>query len=234
MNIYQIELTSKCNGGCSYCPQPTMNREKIHMTKEIFNESLKLLDRNLNHDNPINVELHSFGEAYLLGDDLFWFLDRMKEENLSWLLSVNALLFGNDEYDKRFLSYDGILHISIENGNMSLEDKYQKVNRFLELHREIKSRMKICIISFDAVDFNRIKGNYGKLWYYKHSWSENDNKTDIMCPFIQDNLFCIHSNGNIVSCCFDANDETNYGNIFNPSLEKNKKWRKCETCHAIV
>jgi len=234
LNIFQIELTSRCNASCSYCPHSSLTRKKEDMSKETFNQALTLINRNnlwKNMDNYV-VELHSFGEAFLLGEKLFYFLDRMKEENIPWGLSTNGILLGhNKEFDKKLLSYNGVLEISVEsiNSKVTIEDKYQKINEYLELHIESKSKLINILISYGNVDFSKITGCAGVSKYELHTWGEND-KPYTSCKFLQDNFFTIQSNGNIVSCCVDADGETNFGTVFNPTFEHNKRWRKCNTC----
>jgi len=236
LNIFQIELTSRCNASCSYCPHSTMTRKYEDMSKETFEQALKLINVNnlwKNMDNYV-VELHSFGEAFLLEDKLFYFLDRMKEEGIPWSLSTNGILLGNNkEFDKKLLSYNGVLEISVENVNSktTLDDKYQKINDFLDLHIELNSKLTNILITYGNVDFSKITGCAGVSKYDLHTWSEND-KPHTTCKFLLDNFFVIHSNGNIVSCCIDANGETNFGTVFNPTFEHNKRWRKCDTCEG--
>lgn len=237
LKIFQIELTNRCNATCSYCPQPKMLRKRIDMTDEIFEQTLKIIDKdNLwkNFNNYV-VELHSFGEGLLLGDKLFYFLDRMKEENIPWSLSTNGILLGNEEFDRKLLSYDGVLEISIENLNRSLtmEEKYTKVNNFLDLHVKLNSKLIIILITFGNVDFAKITGCAGVSNYVKHTWGEND-KPYTNCKFLMEDFFCVQSNGNIVGCCFDAEGETNYGTVFEPNIKKNVRWRKCSTCEGGV
>lgn len=234
LKIVQIELTNRCNATCSYCPQPTMKRKKIDMTNEIFNRTLEILDRTdywRNFDRDI-VELHHFGESLLLGDRLFYFLDRMVEENIPWSLSTNGMLLNNTEFNIKLLSYNGVLEISIENINkkVTLEQKYDIVNDFLALHKKLNSKLTILLITFGNVDFSKITGCAGISNYKIHSWGETGKDGVPYCKFLSDNYFSVHSDGTIVGCCFDAEYETNYGTVFEPTYEKNKIWRKCNTC----
>lgn len=236
LRISQIELTSRCNATCSYCPHGTLTRKKEDMTKEIFEQTLKIIDKEhlWKIANNYVVELHSFGEAFLLGDKLFYFLDRMKEEGLTWNLSTNGILLGkNKNFDRRLMSYEGVLEISLENLNpkITIDEKYIKVNEYLKMHSDVNSQLINILIDYGNVDFSRITGCAGISKYNLHTWGEND-KPHSTCKFLNENFFTIHSNGNIVSCCMDANGETNFGTVFNPSFEKNKRWRKCDTCEG--
>ena len=106
LKVNQIELTSRCNATCSYCPHPTMKRKNVDMTREIFDQTLKVIDKSelMKCYNPI--ELHSFGEIFLLSDELFYFLDRMVEADLNWSVSSNGILLGEDlDFDRKLLSY---------------------------------------------------------------------------------------------------------------------------------
>tara|TARA_R110001606_G_scaffold16810_1_gene66622 strand:+ start:80 stop:823 length:744 start_codon:yes stop_codon:yes gene_type:complete len=236
IKFYQIELTSRCDATCSYCPHGTMSRKKKDITPDIFEQAIKLLDReNLwtNFGMPI-VELHSFGEGLLMKEKLFYYLDRMKEEEIPWSLSSNGILLSqNPQMDKKLLSYDGVLEISIENTNrlVSLDEKVNRINSFLKLHEEVNSKLIIYLIVFDHdFDFSRIYGsNYRRSYYGKHTWGEND-EGGSNCDFLTKDYFIVQSNGNIASCCFDATGETSYGDVFNPIYTTNESWRKCKSC----
>lgn len=238
LKIFQIELTSRCNATCSYCPHGNMSRKKIDMTDEMFEKALELIDRDNLWETFGNyhIELHSFGEPLLLGDRLFYFLNRMKEEKLPWSLSTNGILFGkNEEFEKKLLSYNGIIEISVENVNskITLEDKYERINNFLQLHKQLNSGTLVYLISYGNVDYKRFDVNYGpkirKSQYELHTWSEDD-KPHSHCTFLQEDFFIIQSDGSIVGCCMDAEGENKFGTVFNPTFEKNKRWRKCDTC----
>lgn len=203
------------------------------MSDDVFEQSLKIINRDKfwkNFNNYV-VELHSFGEGFLLGERLFYFLDRMREENIPWSLSTNGILLGNEEFDSKLLSYNGVLEISVENLNpgTTIEDKYIKINRFLDLHVELQSKLNIILITFGNVDFSKITGCAGISNYTKHTWGESDTPISD-CKFLNEDFFCIQSDGKIVSCCLDAEGETDYGTVFEPKFEKNKRWRKCSTC----
>lgn len=236
LKIFQIELTNRCNATCSYCPQFNMKRKKVDMSNDVFETTLKLIDRDnywKNFNNYV-VELHSFGEALLLGDRLFYFLDRMRDENIPWSLSTNGILLGvNEELDRKLLSYAGVLEISVENVNSftKMEDKYNKINRFLDLHVQTESNLIIILVTYGNVDFGKITGCAGVSNYTKHTWGESDIPNN-SCKFLREDFFCVQSNGNIVGCCFDAEGETNYGTVFEPKIVKNMRWRKCDTCEG--
>lgn len=60
-SLHDIELTSRCNLRCHYCPQPTMARAKVDMTDEIFERCLYWLKE----FRQQYVHLHNFGEPTL-------------------------------------------------------------------------------------------------------------------------------------------------------------------------
>lgn len=208
-----------------------MKREKVDMTKDIFHQSLKLLDK----ESIDTVELHAFGDCLLLGTELFYYLDVLKDENIGWVISTNGILLGDYEFDKKLLSYSGLIEISVENlnRNITLEEKYEKINNFLRLRNELNSKIKIVLNVFSETDFSEIKYRYdGINWYTKHTWGENDIK-ERECTFIKDNFFTVLSSGKMVSCCFDAEGETDYGTVFDDCERINKSWRKCESCRGV-
>ena len=212
-----------------------MKRKKVDMTRDIFNQTLKLLDRDNYWEefDRFSVELHQIGEPLILGDKLFYFLNRLKEENIPWSMSTNGILLTNEYFNKKLLSYyEGVLEISVENINpkITIEQKYDIINNFLDQHKKYNSKLIIILISYGNVDYSKLIGKYSESYYDLHTWGEDGEDGIQKCKYLADNYFSVHSDGNIVSCCFDAENETNYGNVFNPKFELNKVWRKCKTC----
>jgi len=84
MKIYSVEITSRCNLKCSYCPQPEMNRAKEHMPLSLFE---RILDYPFANDIVIG---HMFGEA-LLHPDLLEMTRLCRRRGLGFGFSTNAV-----------------------------------------------------------------------------------------------------------------------------------------------
>lgn len=64
--IHQIEITSMCNLRCPYCVHPKMGRPKIHMTDDVFDQTLYWVRRFCQEGTQgIELNLCGIGESTL-------------------------------------------------------------------------------------------------------------------------------------------------------------------------
>lgn len=64
-HIHQIELTSRCNLACKYCPSPKLPRPKVDMDEATFKASLYWARFFVERNGPHEVNLAGIGESTL-------------------------------------------------------------------------------------------------------------------------------------------------------------------------
>jgi hypothetical protein len=62
-HIHQIEITSRCNLRCRYCPSPHLGRPKIDMEEETFIKSVVWAREFIKANGPHEVNLAGIGES---------------------------------------------------------------------------------------------------------------------------------------------------------------------------
>ncbi|KKL28765.1 hypothetical protein LCGC14_2371860 [marine sediment metagenome] len=63
--IKQIEVTSKCNLACKYCPHPKMKRKKEHMVWKTFEKTLDWVRYFMEQGTQREVAITGIGEALM-------------------------------------------------------------------------------------------------------------------------------------------------------------------------
>jgi uncharacterized radical SAM superfamily Fe-S cluster-containing enzyme len=64
-HIHQIELTSRCNLACRYCPSPKLPRPKVDMDEETFKAALYWARFFVERNGPHEINLAGIGESTL-------------------------------------------------------------------------------------------------------------------------------------------------------------------------
>lgn len=96
--IHQIEMTSRCNLRCKYCPSPHLARPKVDMTEAIFMRSLMWARYFSQLNGYMELNLAGIGESTLHPNFADWVL-RAREAmgpRVNLVLATNGLLM-NDE-----------------------------------------------------------------------------------------------------------------------------------------
>lgn len=224
LNIYQVELTSFCDMKCSYCPHPTMKRGKGHMSEETLAKCIE----HTKQRGYTRLVVHHFGEP-LLHPKLKDRLEQIAASGLDIQFSTNGLLL-----EKKLPILLGIkAPIAI---TLSMHQwASQHPSSYFAALAQWRARVIGTNITFlKAFNVDETSQNYRF-----HRWSMGD---DIPwdyynhCFFLKDNWGVVMWNGDIVSCCVDAEGESVVGNIHDPNsfMAENKAWRGCDTCDIFA
>lgn len=162
-NIF-IELTSKCNMKCKFCPYPVLKREKQDMPHECV---LKILNEIENKKKDITF--HVLGEP-LLNKRFFEYAKLCDEKNINYWLVTNGLLLTPSISDKLF-SLNNLKNLEISfhtmtsesftlrGCNISFEDYMKKIEHAVFSEKRYESDIKINIDIMYDLHLLR-----GKLW----------------------------------------------------------------------
>lgn len=226
-SIYNVEITSKCQNSCEYCPHKELVRGKRdqHMGYKVWRKCIYWLER-LNQET---VCLNGFGEP-LLHPSLFEFIRELNEIGISPYFSTNGELF-TEEIAKR-LGEIGVDYISIsphsKRVNETIDDiiKSAQVSPGLSPYYLFSDKYPIPISISDG--FRRLPhtwaGQTGEILNPRFGWP---------CEFIPGEKCTILSDGTVAQCCIDAEPSISLGNIMDVNLEtlKSKKMPMCDKCH---
>jgi len=106
VKIYQIEISNHCNLTCSYCPHPTQQRTRGHMTRETFEKSVELLLR----CGQRTAYLHNFGEP-LLHPEVVDFVAHCTERGVDASFFTNGILLSPELLAR--LADAGLTHLCV-------------------------------------------------------------------------------------------------------------------------
>ncbi|MFK5986538.1 MAG: radical SAM protein [Pseudomonadota bacterium] len=220
MKIYALEVTSQCNLKCSYCPQPTMQRKKEHLSLEMFKQSLNYP---FWHDILIG---HLFGEAFL-HPDLEEMCQLALSKDLAFGFSTNMRDFDLDYFIK--LKELGLSWLVISYHIPEAKKWYQRLSKDYPDFPIITSDLEQRHDWAGQVDKDK-KGNIKKNVFDTKPAAKND------CIFHKYNLVTISAQGDIYACCLDAEGLSNQGSLFdyNPEEFASKKndiyFDLCNSC----
>jgi len=94
--IHQIEITSRCNLGCVYCPHPTLRRTKEDMSLDTFKRALEWVEYFNERGNQKELAITGMGEA-LLHPHFKHFVMKAREAYDGFIhFSTNGILFNKD------------------------------------------------------------------------------------------------------------------------------------------
>jgi len=227
--IYQIEVSSKCNFKCIMCPRSIYKRKDM---KPFLDIKLihKLLDEGAFRGSYF-VELQMSGEP-LLHPNLLEIIKLLKSyAGIKIGLSTNGSLITNNLKTLSNLDYITISVDSMSNySNIRVNGDFNKLMNNIDLlknntdasidlqvieleNSDWKETKKFLYNKFPTMNVRSIPNCFLTITHEGSSVSKN------IC--LNPWLSCsIQSNGNVVPCCFSFWDDIIYGNLYNQSLKE--------------
>ena len=224
--ITTLELSSLCNLECSYCINRLLVKHPARkagiMPDAVFEASIDILKILVKRGTQKELNLNGNGES-LLDPKLLTRIKRLREEFGSKLMlqfSTNAILL---------------------NPSMASGLKDAGINRIdLSPHKPKYVRKAVCYLSQAGI---RGYINNGPM-YCSHNWAgqlEPENTIPIEpkgvpCdPLIEGRVY-IHSEGDIVPCCYDYRALGKIGSVFDKYIlsRELKPFELCEKCHQVI
>jgi MoaA/NifB/PqqE/SkfB family radical SAM enzyme len=161
----QVEVSSRCNAACTYCPQPLLYK-KEHMPLELFKKLLPYLGyTNL-------VYLQGWGEP-LINPDLFAMIRLCKKKGKRVGFTTNGMLLNEETILKLVDLETDIISVSLAGTTPETHNRIRKGTDFnkiienLELLRQIKSQKKTAFPDLHFAylmlvsNFHELKGAVG-------------------------------------------------------------------------
>ena len=211
--IHQIEITSRCNLRCKYCPHPTMKREKDDMTWFTFTKAMEHVEYYNQLGSQPELSFTGMGEALLHPQ----FLDML-------------------EYAREF--YNGKI-LFATNGILLTEDiakELKKLNvlAYISLHRPELAGPAIEVAKQYNIlgDVNAGFATSAMDWAGTVDWYIS--APEQQCAYLRDGWGVVLQNGDINACCWDAEGENLIGHVNDPigSLATEIK-PLCANCNLI-
>ena len=210
--IHQIEISSRCNLRCRYCPHPRLQRPKVDMGWSTFHAAMSWA---MTLDGP-ELSFTGMGEALL------------HPQAADYLSRARAMM-----PDTRFLLATNGIALDEEK---CLLLKRLDVEVFISTHRP-----EVAGPAVERAARHGLKGaintqfvNSGFDWAGQVQWANLAPKST--CQYLAQGWGTVLVNGNIVNCCMDAHGLYPYGHVLTSKIEEldMKPIPLCEKCHLTV
>jgi len=192
--IHEIELSSRCNLACVYCPNPTMKRSKMDMEWETYERALEHVEYFCRRGTQGELALTGVGEALLherFAEAVLLARDVIGRDR-SLTFSTNGILLTDELLDK------------IEVADPTI---------FISLHRP-----EVAALAVERVK-KRTRGPlcYGVNAAFVHSslnWAGQVNwhvsHIKQTCTYLRDGWAVVRADGGVGTCCWDAESESGH------------------------
>ena len=213
--IKQIEITSRCNLACRYCPQPKMSRAKEDMTEETFQRALWWLRRFRDDGTQGELSLTGLGEATLHPEfRRFVALARASlGPELPLLLSTNGI-----ELDEDLAHYLARYQCGVYISTHRPEKAGPAVNAARRANILIGTNSQFITSALN--------------WAGQVDWENT--APSIPCDFLAQGWGVVLADGRITTCCFDAEGLGLIGNVKDDRLIGMTPYSLCANCHMTV
>lgn len=221
-DIHQIELTTRCNLKCKYCPHyPNLPREKEDMTWETFEHSLLLVRHYVQQGTQTELSLTGIGESLLHPE------------------FVNMVSYARD-----VIGYQRQLTVTT-NGILLTEELCEALAPyrpavFVSLHRPekaghaVEAAKKYGILAGINNSFATSAFNWAGA---QKDWFVSAPRTK--CEYLRAGWGVILVDGRVTTCCLDSDGSGVIGKVTDdPESLMLKPWQGknsgCSTCHMEV
>lgn len=213
--IHKIETSSLCNRNCAYCPQDNLGYEKGNMSMETFDrvlEWVKLLNPSGQPTKETFLHLQGFGEP-LLNPDIAEMVDKINKITPAGL-STNGDFLDDDMAKDLKEANIGFLCIS--------QHDDQVTKRAIKIARENLIHNVVVQNSFDDNWAKQVDMPRKSPFYH--------------CTHLETGGAMILWNGDIVTCCVDAQANPVLGNVYDDEIRHIdiKPIPLCEHCRNIM
>ena len=222
-DIHQIELSTRCNLRCKYCPHyPNLPRNKEDMNEETFCASLDLIRFYVRQGTQTELSLTGIGEA-MLHPRFVEYATRAREvvgPYRQLTITTNGLLL-----DEQMAAAIAPLRPAV----------------FVSLHRPEKAGLAVEV----AKKYGVLAGVNASFATSAFDWAGAQKNwfvsaPKIPCDYLKSGWAVILVDGRVATCCLDADGSSVIGQVTDdPETLMLKPWSSgkgagCESCHMSV
>lgn len=220
--VHQIEITSRCNLRCIYCPSPAIvagkykGRQAVDMTREHFERALAWAAFYVRQGTQSELNLAGIGESTLHPE--FPSFVRMAREavgsRVRLIFSTNGIIHDEDMV-KAIAPYDPHVFVSLH--------RPEKAGRAIEMYRR----------------YGLLKGVSGDPALNANDWAGQvewmSYGAPLRCQWLQDGKVFVLADGRISTCCLDAQGIGIVGHVDDPvGSVQTKPYELCKKCYQSI
>lgn len=217
VQIHQIEVTTRCNLRCKYCPHPKMQRPKEDMKWETFEKALKWVRSFLAAGTQRELSFTGIGESTMHPQ----FPDMLRAARA--LSASMPIVF----------STNGLPTFTEEIASLC---KQLNVGVMVSLHRpEMAGRTVELCKKYDILKFMNDQFVTGAMdWAGQvENWYVSAPK--LVCEYLRSGWGVILQDGQITTCCLDAENKGVVGTVDDePGSLTIKPFSLCSACHMAL
>lgn len=214
--IHQIEMTSRCNLRCRYCPSPHLPREKLDMTEAHFLRSLEWVREFSMRGTQGELNLAGIGESTMHPEFVrFVFLAREAlRRDQPLVMATNGLLMTDE---------------------LAREIAPSGIRVWVSLHRPeragpaVEALKRAGILSGISADPSLSAID----WAGQVKWHRSAQRN--ACPWVKNGWAFILADGRVSRCCIDAAGVGVMGHIDDDVTQfETSPYSLCRTCDSDV
>lgn len=223
-DIHQIELTTRCNLKCHYCPHfPELPRKKEDMSWEDFEQALKLVEFFVRQGTQAELSLTGIGESLL-------------HPRFVEMVAACRNVIG---FSRRLtVTTNGIVLTEELCRNLAAF----KPSVFVSLHRPEKAAFAIDAAKRHGIfaGRNTAFADSSFDWAgYQQNWTPIRSAPKIACEYLRSGWAVVLVDGRVATCCLDADGSSVIGSIWDdPDKLALAPWGNekvgCKACHMEV
>lgn len=215
-DVHQIELTTRCNLKCRYCPSPQKLRPHEDMKWDTFKAALDVVRFFVRQGTQTELSMTGIGES-LMHPRFFEAVAAARAvigPHRDLVITTNGLLL-DDEVCQALKPFNPQVFISLH--------RPEKAGPAIEAAR----RAGIFRGANPAPSISAFN------WAGQVKWFVSAPRTP--CDYLKQGWGVVLVDGKITTCCLDATGGGVFGTVWdNPETLRMSPWKLCETCHMDV
>lgn len=214
--IHQIEVTTRCNLRCKYCPHPKMQRPKEDMAWETYDQALAWVDHFVNKGTQGELSFTGIGESTLHPDFGHMLIKaRVMFPDIPIVFSTNGMPSFTEEIASICNRHNIEVMVSVHRPEMA--------GKAIQLCKKY-SILKYINSAFATSAFD---------WAGDVDWFVS--APAVTCEYLKSGWGVVLFDGKITTCCLDSEDKGVIGHVSDPVTEiPMSAYSLCETCHMKV
>jgi hypothetical protein len=217
-DLHQIEITSRCNLRCVYCPSRHLPRPKVDMTFDHFSKAIKWIEKFIKRGYQTEVNLAGIGESTMHPEFVYFisYARAVLDFDVRLVFATNGLLM-NEELAKAIAPYKPVVYVSMH--------RPEKAGPAVEALR------KYGLLAGVSADPTLAATD----WAGQVKWF-NSVPVKRTCQWVRNGKVFMLADGRISRCAYDATGDGVFAHVDDEDLDKKhtSAWSLCATCDQEV